>query len=73
MNIKIKTYYSQIIRNNNQGKISVSNMEMATPYYPESILAKSKFHGFYSLFYIFTVYFSVVYPVLNYMKTGSFF
>jgi hypothetical protein len=46
---------------------------MTTPYYPESVLAKSKFHGFYSLFYIFTVYFSVVYPALNYMKTGSFF
>lgn len=48
-------------------------MEMTTPYYPESVLAKSKFHGFYSLFYVFTVYFSLVYPALNYMKTGNFF
>ncbi len=46
---------------------------MTTPYYPESTLAKSKFHGFYSLFYIFTLYFSIVYPALNYMKTGTFF
>lgn len=46
---------------------------MTTPYYPESILAKSKFYGFYSLFYMSTIYFSIVYPALNYMKTGNFF
>ena len=46
---------------------------MTTPYYPQSALAKSKFYGFYTLFYMFTVYFSVVYPALNYIKTGTFF
>ncbi len=73
MNSKMKLYYANLIKNNNIGRISVSNMEMTTPYYPESVLAKSKFHGFYSLFYIFTIYFAIVYPTLNYMKTGSFF
>lgn len=65
--------YHNLIKNHNQGKILVSNMEMTTPYYPQSNLAKSKFYGFYTLFYIFTIYFSIVYPALNYMKTGNFF
>jgi hypothetical protein len=46
---------------------------MTTPYYPQSILAKSKFHGFYTLFYMFTLYFAIVFPALNYIKTGNFF
>jgi hypothetical protein len=46
---------------------------MTTPYYPESPLAQSKFHGFYTLFYLFTAYFSFVYPTINYFETGSFF
>lgn len=73
MKKRIRHYYAKLIRNSNQGRISVSNLEMTTPYYPESVLAKSKFFGFYSLFYIFTLYFAFVYPALNYMKTGNFF
>lgn len=73
MNKKVKDYYNKLIKNHNQGKIAMSNMEMTTPYYPESALAKSKFFGFYTLFYMFTIYFSIVYPTLNYLKTGSFF
>lgn len=46
---------------------------MATPYYPESVLAKSKFHGFYTLFYMFTLYFSIMFPALNYLRTGTLF
>ena len=46
---------------------------MTTPYYPQSILAKSKFYGFYTLFYMFTLLFSIVFPALNYIKTGNFF
>ena len=48
-------------------------LEMADPYYPHSHLATSPFSGYYMLFFMYSIYFIVVYPVLNYLHGEDLF
>lgn len=46
---------------------------MSDPYYPYSHLACSTFHGYYFLFFMFSVMFTVVFPILNILKGEDLF
>lgn len=48
----------------------MSLLDITYPYYHESMLSKSKFHGFECLMFESGIYFCILYTVSNYFNTG---
>lgn len=46
---------------------------MSDPYYPHSKLAKSIFSGYYILFFMYSVIFTITYPLLNFLEHKDLF
>ena len=46
---------------------------MADPYSAKSLLGKSQFQGFYSLFFMYSVIFMIAYPILSLFEARNIF
>lgn len=69
---KSKVSREEFPNKTNQG-ILLPILEMSDPYYPHSHLATSKFGGYYMLFFMYSIYFIIVYPLLNYLHGEELF